>query len=100
MTNDDIADRLMQLINSKPYSPRKDEILAVLNATEFETEKLMGRVRPYFQTPHMPPHVRVEANGIIVAQGWSFDPKLPPQDAMLAVLAWLRDAALQQRTPQ
>lgn len=96
MTTDDLATRIMDLINSKPQSPRREEILAVLADARAPSPSLSYMVCPVPQIGTVP-SIRVEPNGLITAQGWSVSPHLKPEDSLLAVLDWLRDVALVQR---
>ncbi len=94
MTTEDIATRIMDLINSKPQSPRREEILAVLG--DATASSLSYMVCPLLHSGTKPT-VTVEPNGLVTAQGWMIDPTLKPEDSLLAVLDWLADMALVQR---
>jgi hypothetical protein len=96
MTTDDLATRLMALINSKPSSPRKEEILAVLAQSAPPTQSLSYKVMPLHIMGAELPCVRVEPSGRITVHGWHMT-SLEPEDRLVAVVDWLRDMALMQR---
>lgn len=97
MTTEDLATRIMALINSKPQSPRREEILAVLAqaAPSIAQSSLSYLVCPVPQTG-VQPVVRVEHGGLVTAQGWSVSPHLKPEHTLVAVTDWLRDRAIAQ----
>lgn len=98
MTTDDLAARLMALINSKPSSPRKEEILAVLAeaAPSIAQPSLSYLVCPVPPQTGLPSVVRVERGGILTAEGWAVSPHLKAEHTLVAIVDWLRDRAIGQ----
>ena len=97
-----IADKLIALINSKPWSPRRDDIVAVLAAANPPPEKFPITVTPV-RDGGIHPSISLDHTGTVIVEGWSvhgggaFSYFAPPMSAVkLAVLEFLRNQVIKE----
>lgn len=90
-TAEQTAERIMKLINSSPRSPRKDEIMAVLQG-----DQEANLVREVAGIPGA--YVCISPDGTLRFEGWRVTYNVPvlidqnaQRAACLAIIGWLRD---------
>ena len=98
-----VADKLIALINSKPWSPRRDDIVAILAAATPPPAQFPITVAPVRAARAPSPCVILDPTGTVIVEGWSvhgggaFSYFAPPMSAVkLAVLEYCRQQVLKE----
>lgn len=97
-TKEQIADAIVELINSSPRSPRKEQLMSILNddTPKGEPDVLVVGARPgasIFVTPDS--RLGFDGFHVGIRQGYQAE----PEEVALAIMEYLRTALLARRAP-